>query len=190
MASLGEKLGLNAREQRNVTLGLVVIGLLLILGIPLGMQALVFSRQSDIDDLRGALNAIQGARAQVRERQEKKAAITQRYAQRAPALAGFLEQSARSQKLEVTDSQDQSDLPHGKRYVERGTKVRLKKAGMGAILRFMESIAQSNYPITISRLAIRKRTGEPDAYDVEVGASAFDRNAEAPKADADKGGSP
>ena len=33
---------------------------------------------------------------------------------------------------------------------------------------FLESIETSGYPVAVSRLDIRKRTGEPDSYDVEV----------------------
>jgi general secretion pathway protein M len=50
---------------------------------------------------------------------------------------------------------------------------------MYAIAKFLESLEKSGYPIDVSRLNIRKRTGEPDSYDVEVGVSAYDRS-EAP----------
>ena len=94
---------------------------------------------------------------------------------KAPALAGYLEQSARPQKLEVTDSTPLPDVPHGKRYVEHGTNIHLKKTGMLALARFLESIEKSGYPVAITRLNLRKRSGEPDSYDVEVGVSSYDR---------------
>ena len=91
-----------------------------------------------------------------------------------------MEQNASSNRLQVTDSVDRPDTPHGKRYVERHTVIHFKKAGMLNIAKFMESIEKSTYPVAISRLNIRKRSGEPDSYDVEVGVSAFDRNEPAP----------
>jgi general secretion pathway protein M len=155
--------------------------------LPVGLESLVHAKRSDNEELRNALDAVQGARGPVRERQMKKDSIAQRYAKRAPALAGFLEQSARTQKLEVTDSVDRPEIPHGKRYVERNTQIHLKKAGMGAIARFLESIEKSGMAVAVTRLNIHRRGGETDSYDVELGVSAYDRNEQpAPAASAEE----
>jgi len=177
-----ERWGLNPREQRFATIAVVVIGVMVLLGIPIGLQSLVSSRGSENEELRKALDSVNGARAQIRERQERKSSISARYGKKAPQLAGFLEQSASAQKLQVTDSVDRPDVPHGKRYVERHTIIHLKKSGMAPIAKFLEAIEKSNHPVAVSRLNIRKRSGEPDSYDVEVGVSAFDRNEAAPAA--------
>jgi len=171
-----ERWGLNPREQRIATIAVGVLGVMLVLGIPIGLGTLVASRRSDNEELRGALSAVNGARGQIRERQERKSSISSRYAKKAPQLAGFIEQSAGSQKLQVTDSVDRPDIPHGKKYVERHTVIHLKKSGMAAIAKFIETIEKSNYPVSVSRLNIKKRGGENDSFDVEIGVSAFDRN--------------
>jgi general secretion pathway protein M len=180
-----DRLGLNPRERRLVVIMLVVVATLIVIGIPVGLESLVHVRDSYNQDLYAAIGAVQGARAQVRERQAKKDSIATRYAKHAPALAGFLEQTARQEKLEVTDSVDRPDVPHGKRYVERASVVHLKKAGMYSIAKFLESLEKSGYPIEVSRLNIRRRTGEPDSYDVEVGVSAYDRSEPPPAAATD-----
>ena len=167
---------LNPRERRLVTILGGVLGFFVILGIPVGLESIVHARESDNQETYAALTAVQGARAQVRARQEKKAALVSRYAKKAPALAGFLEQAAHDQKLEVTDSVDRPDVPHGKRYSERSTTVHLKKAGMLAIAKFLETIEKSGYPVEVSRFTLRKRPGDADSYDVEVGISAYDRS--------------
>jgi general secretion pathway protein M len=174
-----DRLGLNPRERRLLSFLAVVFGVLFLLGIPVGLASLVHSRDRDNQELAAALTAVQSARAQVRDRQAKKDAIVSRYEKRAPALAGLIQQLAKKQNLEVTESQDRPEVPHGKRYSERMTNVHLKKAGMLAIAEFLESVEKSGYPLDVSRLNIRKRTGEPDSYDVEVGVSAYDRS-EAP----------
>src|SRR5208283_3890709 len=51
------------------------------------------------------------------------------------------------------------DIPHGKRYVEHGSNVRLKKTGMLALARLLESIEKSGYPMAITKLNIRHRSG-------------------------------
>ncbi len=171
-----DRLGLNARERRLASILLGVFVVIVLLVLPVGLESLVHARESDNDELRASLAQVQAARGAVRERQAKKDSIQQRYAKRAPALAGHLEQAARAEKLEVTDSVDRPEVPHGKRYTERNTVIHLKKAGMLSIAKFLESIEKSGMAIAISRIDIRKRTGEPDSYDVEVGVSAYDRS--------------
>jgi len=175
-----ERWGLNPREQRMASIAVVILAAFLLLAIPVGLQTLVSSRRSDNEELRAALAAVNNARGQIRERQERKAGIAQRYQKKAPQLAGFLEQNASAQKLQVTDSVDRPDVPHGKKYVERNTVIHLKKSGMGPIAKFLEAIEKSGFPVEVSRLQIRKRSGEPDSYDVEVGLSAYDRTETAP----------
>ena len=175
-----ERWGLNPREQRMATIAVLVIGGMLLLALPIGLQTLVSSRRNENDELRSALNAVNGSRAAIRERQEKKSSVASRYAKKAPSLAGFLEQTASAQKLQVTDSVDRPDVPHGKRYMERNSVIHLKKSGMGPIAKFLEAIEKSGYSVSISRLNIRKRAGEPDSYDVEVGVSAYDRTEAVP----------
>ncbi len=170
------RLNLNPRERRLALIAAGIVAFLLLVAMPVGLEALVHANRAANDETRAALEAVQGARAQVRERQAKKESIAARYARRAPALAGFLEQSARAQKLEVTDSVDRPEVPHGKRYSERNTVIHLKKAGMGAIARFIETLEKSGNAVAVTRLNIRRRAGEPDSYDVEVGVSAYDRN--------------
>jgi general secretion pathway protein M len=166
---------MSSRERKLVSMIGFGATLVLLLALPFGLDLLVRSERSDNDEIRQAIADVQEARSRIRERQAQKEAIALRYSRRAPALAGYLEEQARLEKLEVSESTPLPDVPHGKRYVEHATDVRLKKAGMLAIARFLESIEKSGYPIAVTRLNIRKRSGENDSYEVEVGVSAFDR---------------
>ncbi len=174
--ALFERWGLNPREQKVATAALFVLAGVLLLAIPVGLSMLVSSRKSENEELRTALANVNGARGKIRERQDRKSSLASRYGKKTPPLAGFLEQHASANKLQVTDSVDRPDIPHGKRYVERNTVIHLKKAGLAPISRFLEAIEKSGYPVAVTRLNIRKRAGEPDSYDVEVGVSAYDRN--------------
>jgi general secretion pathway protein M len=171
-----ERLGrLNPRERRMAMIAGGALGLLFLVGLPAGLEAAVVSRHTEVTELRDALDAVQSARGLIRERQSKKDSIALRYAKPAPVLAGFIEELARAQKLEVTDSVDRPEVPHGKKFSERSTTIHLKKSGLLAISKFLESVETSGYPVIISRLDMRRRAGEPDSYDVEVGISAYDR---------------
>jgi general secretion pathway protein M len=171
---------LSPREQRLLSILGVVAGVFLLLGLPLGLEGIVASRRAESAELKDAIAQLQTARAQIHERQAKRDALAARYGQKAPPLAGMLEKLARDKKLEISDSQDRPELPVGKQYVERTTVVHLKKAGMFSIAKFIEAIEQSGYPVVVSRLNVRKRGGEPDSFDVELGVSAYDRK-EVPK---------
>jgi general secretion pathway protein M len=178
----GPLLQMNARERKLVAVLGMVGGVLLLLAVPFGLEAIIHSARSDNDELRQALSDVQDARVRVRERQAKKDAIAARYARKAPALAGYLEQTARQEKLEVTESTPLPDVPHGKRYVEHGSNIRLKKTGMLALARFLEDLEKSGFPLSVARLNLRKRSGENDSYDVEVAVASYDRTEVAPAA--------
>jgi general secretion pathway protein M len=171
----GPLLQMNERERRLVGVLGVVFAIVVVCAVPFGVGVYVSSVDSDNDDLRKALSDVQDARSSLRERQAHKDQVMARYARAAPPLPGFLEQTAQTQKLEVSESNPLPEIPHGKRFVEHGTLVHLKKAGMLPIAKFLEAIERSGYPIAVTRLSIRKRGGEPDSYDVEVGVSSFER---------------
>lgn len=168
-------LQMNPRDRRLLSLFGMGAVVLLVVALPFGLETYIRSSQSDNDDLRQALSDVQDARGRVRERQARKDAIAQRYGRSAPPLAGYLDQLARQQKLEVTDSTPLPDVPHGKRYVEHGTDIHLKKTGMLPLSLFLESLEKSGYPVAVTRLNLRKRSGENDAFDVEIGVSSYDR---------------
>jgi hypothetical protein len=180
----GPILEMNTRERRLLGVLGFVGALVVLLAVPFALEAWVRSGASENDDLRQALSDVQDARGRVRERQARKDAIAARYAHKAPALAGYLEQVARQQKLEITDSTPLPDVPVGKRYVEHGTNIHLKKTGMLAFARFLEALEKSTYPVSVTRLGIRKRSGEADSYDAEVGVTSYDRSEPSPAAPA------
>jgi general secretion pathway protein M len=172
-----ERWGLNPREQRVASIAVYVLASFLLLAVPVGLSTLVSSRRADNEELKDALSAVNGARAKIKERQERKSSISSRYAKKAPLLGGFLEKEAGNAKLSVSDSVDRPDVAHGKQYTERNTVIHLKNAGLGPIAKFLESIEKSDYPVSITRINIRKRAGEADSYGpVEIGVSAYDRN--------------
>ena len=49
---------------------------------------------------------------------------------------------------------------------------------MAPVIKFMELLEKSEYPVSITRFNLRKRSGENDSYGpIEVGVSAYDRAA-------------
>jgi len=164
------------RERRMMGVLGVVFSLFLLFLIPLGVSLALGSRRDANRSMREAIHAIKNAREDVQKRQAKREAIVARYANRAPALAGVMEKAARDNKLDLLETADRPEVPHGKRYNERTTVGRLRKTTMLQLAKMLEQMEQLHMPIYVSRLNIRRRGGEHDSYDVELGVSAFDRS--------------
>lgn len=181
-ANLRDRLDkLDARERKLLGLLGAVFAAMVLLGAPLLLANSVATMREENAELRDAIFAIKEGRVTIRDRQIKRNAILARYANKAPALAGLLEKAAREQGLEIPESQDRPEVPHGKNHVERSTVVRLRKTTMLQLAKMLEMLEQQKMPISIGRLNIRKRGGENDSYDVEIGLSAFDRTEAASK---------
>jgi len=168
---------LGSREQRLLNIALIVVGVVVVVLLPIGLTVLVHSKGNETQALRDAADNITDSREQIEKVKLEKAVTAERYARPAPPLAAFLAGLASEVGIEIPESQDRQGVPHGKRYVERSTKMSLHKVGMLKLAKFMERIEQSGNPITISSLNIRKRGPDPDMYDVELTVSAFDRTA-------------
>lgn len=172
---------LDEREQRLLNAGLIALVVLLVFLLPIGLTALEHSRRSENQALRDAADNLSDNRDQIERAKLEKAATLQRYAKPAPPLAALLASLASEASIEIPESQDRQAIPHGKKYSERSTKIALHKIGMLKLSKLMERIEQTDYPVSISSLNIRKRGPDPDSYDVEMVVSGFDRNAAADK---------
>ena len=175
---------LEPRERRLLGVLGGVVGAMLFLALPVYLWSRVASQRDAARDVRDLTQQILDARTLVAERRAKKDALLARYARPAPPLGSFIEESAKANGLSVPESQDRPEVPHGKRYSERMTVVRLHKIGMKALAQTLEKVESSGYPVAITRLDIKPRAGEPDMYEVELGVSAFDRKPDAPAASA------
>ncbi|MBN1612276.1 MAG: hypothetical protein JW940_36930 [Polyangiaceae bacterium] len=176
--SLRERIGrLEPRERRLLNLMFVVFIIVVVVVVPLGLAAMTGARKSDNEQLRATVEAIESGRQAVAQAEAQREAIAARYRTPAPALAGLLDGMARQSGLEIPESQDRAPVPHGKQFEERSTKILLRRVGMLGLVQFMERIENSPHPVIISRLSVRKRSTEPDSYDVEMIVSAFDRKA-------------
>ena len=179
---------LEDRERRLLGVFVLVFGVFVILVIPLGVTAYLSSVKDDNETIREAIDAIDDGRAMLSKRAGERADVEARYARKAPALAGYLASVAEGVSVEIPETQDQQAVPHGKSFEERSNKITMRDVGMLPLAKFMEELAQSGYPVSISRLNIRKRGTQPDSYNVQMTVSAYDKKAKPkPKPKADEG---
>ncbi|WP_437724523.1 type II secretion system protein GspM [Sorangium sp. So ce861] len=166
---------LEPRERRLLTILVGFLGVLVFLLVPIGLASVASGRRADNQEIRELLQQIYEASGKVSERKAQKDALLARYARPAPALAGFIEDAAKQQGLTAAESQDRPDVPHGKKYTERVTVVKMHRIGMLGLAKMLERIETSGHPVAVTKLNIKPRAGEPDSYEVELGVSAFDR---------------
>lgn len=171
---------LEPRERRLLTILGGILGVFIVLLGPIGLWTVLNGKRVETREIRDLIDQIYDARGSVSERKAKRDALLARYARPAPPLAGFIEEAAKENGATAAESQDRPDTPHGKRYNERTTVVKIHKIGMLALAKMLEKIEQSGHPVVVSRLNIRPRAGEPDSYEVELGVSAYDRKPDAP----------
>jgi general secretion pathway protein M len=173
---------LEPREQRLLTVLMIIFATGIFMLLPYFVYTAVSERRARNTEVRDLISKIQDARGSITERKARYDSLVARYAKPAPPLAGFIEEAARAHGITVPEAQDKPEIPHGKRYSERVTVVKMHKIGMLNLVKMLEKIEQSGYPVAITRLSIKPRSGEPDSYEVELGVSAFDRKAD-PKAE-------
>jgi general secretion pathway protein M len=187
--SLRERLErLEDRERRLLGIAVAVAVLGAFLVPPVALFAVVHSRRAEVEDIRAAARDIMDNQAVIERARFERDAMTERYARPAPALQAFLSMLASEAGVEIPESQDRQAVPRGKRFEERSTKVTLRKVGMLKLVNFLERIETSGYPVKITQLDLRKRSTEPDSYDVDMVVSAFDRKAEPKQASGADGG--
>lgn len=176
---------LEPRERKLLGVLAGTVAALLVLAMPIYAWSAVSSSHTENDEIRALIDEVYKARLSVAERKAKQDALLARYGRPAPALAGFIEDAAKQNGITIADAQDKPEVPHGKKYTERLTVVKMHKVGMLALVKTIERIEQSGHAVAVTRLNIRPRAGEPDSYEVELGVSAYDRKPDAK--DKDKG---
>ena len=179
---------LEDRERRLLGVLVLVFGAFLILVIPVGLAAYLGSVASENEAMREAIQSIQDSRDLLEKRALERQQQDLRYSKHAPPLAGFLASIAQRNEIEIPETQDQTDVPHGKRFTERSTKITLRDVGMLKLAKLMEGVAASGYPLSITKMNIRKRGTQADSFNVEMVVSAFDRKVAEPEASAAEAG--
>jgi len=183
--TLAERLeSLDPRERRLLGIMAGVFGVMVLLSIPFGVSVLLSDKTEAHDRLSSAIQRIDAEGDVVRERQAEYDALIARYETSAPALAGYLDKAASASGLAIPEIKDLSPVSHGKRYEERSTSISLRKVGLLALVKFIERVSGGTEPISVTKLNIRKRGAEPDAYDVQMTVSAYHRTATKPKEEA------
>lgn len=165
---------MSPREQRLLTILGVVFGIIVFVGVPVYVFMNLSDARAQNDSIREVLRNMDKMSELLAKRKGERDARDRKYDKKAPALAAFIESAARANGLEVPESTDRPENV-GKGYTERVTVVKMRKVGLLNLVRMLEKIERSGYPVSISQLSIKTRASGPDLYDVTLAVSAFDR---------------
>ncbi len=172
---------LEPREQRLLSGLLLTVGALVFLLMPIWLYRSVSAARDENQAIRDYVQRVAESRDKIDKRKAANDALLGRYTRTMPALASFVEDSARAFEVELSESSTRPDVPHGKKYVEHILAVKLKKTGLSGLAKMFEKIEKSGYPVAITKLNLKPRAGEPDSYDVDMQVSAFERKGGAEK---------
>ncbi|MBW2526431.1 MAG: type II secretion system protein M [Deltaproteobacteria bacterium] len=172
---------LSPREQKLLGVLGVVLVVIVLIGLPVYVYTSVVSARGTNDEMRELLRKMSRSEEALAERRAVREQLERRYDRPAPQLAAFIEKAAQQHGLEVPESKDRPDIPRGKKHTERVTEVKLRKIGLLPLVKTLEKLVGAGHPVAITRLGIKKRTGAPDTFDVELGVSAYDRKESAKK---------
>ena len=159
---------LEARERTLVMIFGAVLAALIFLVVPLAVTGTLSGMRDDNEQLREALRAVYDGHEGMALRKAENQALDARYKSPAPALAGFLSKLADKNDIDIKTSQDRPTVPHGSDYEERATTLDLARGvGMYSLAKFMESIERAGYPLSITRMSLRRNISQVDSYTVD-----------------------
>lgn len=178
MAPLGR---LDPRERKLIFALAGAVGVVVFLFGPLWLAKTKWDIQDRNEEVRDLMAQIVEARPRLAIRRAETDALLLRYAKPLPSLSGIIEAAAKDQGLTVSEAQPRPDIPQGKKYVEKATSVKLHRVGLAPLVKMLETLEKSTYPLSVSRLKIRPRAGEANSYEVELTVSGFEKKPEAEK---------
>lgn len=187
MSTLAERYAKLEPRERSLMTGLgVALAAIVFLGLPGYLHQSVSATRSQNQEIKDFLEKVRDSREKIDKKRAERDALLARYSRTMPALASFVEEAAQTGNLEIEESQGRPDVPHGKKYTEHVLLVKFKKVGLGGLVKMLEKIERANYPVSITRLNLKPRSGEADSYDVELHVSHFERKGDAKKPEAGK----
>jgi general secretion pathway protein M len=180
MSALDRWNKLEPRERTLLTaLGGIVFALAFIV-VPLMLYRSVGKTRDENQEIKDFIQTVRESRDKIDQKKASRDAMLAKYQKTIPA--SFVEDAAKQNNVDIAETQKKPDVPHGKKYVEHLSVLKMRKVGLFGLAKMMEKIARGGYPVAITKMNLKPRAGEPDSYDVEMSVSSFERKGE-PKKD-------
>jgi type II secretory pathway component PulM len=166
---------LSDRERRLLSLtGGVLVAVLAFALVWTATSALA-EVEEERDAIRSVLADIDRSQELLAKRDAERRAVEERFRNKAPALAAYVESRAKDEGLEVRQfSEEPEKTING--YRRQSVRVSFSNVSLRPVVHLLTGIAEERSPLAIERLLI-EHYGQGDSYKVDVGISSY----EAPK---------
>lgn len=180
--TLGERFSkLEARERTLLTALLGIFAFAIFVLVPVYVLKAVGDRRDENQAIRDFIQTVNESRSKIAERKAINEGLVAKYSKTIPA--NFIQEAARTNGMEIAETSKKPDVAHGKKFTEHVQVVRLSRVSMLGIAKMLERLERGDYPLSINKLNIKPRAGQPDEFDVEIGISTYERKPDAKKVD-------
>jgi type II secretory pathway component PulM len=173
--------GFNDREKKLVGLMMSVFAICVVV-VPMYMlNRAIASLETENDAIVTVIDEIHAASPRLAAREAAARAAEARYNVQAPALASLVE--AQSHEFQVTFNAvtNQPEVQQGS-FRRRHVRASFPATGLRAVVKLMNSLEASQYPIGLERIHFDHFAPGEDRYNVELGVITYDRQGADPAA--------
>jgi type II secretory pathway component PulM len=171
---------LSDRERRMLSAtGGVLVAVLVFVVVWMSSSALA-EVEEERDAIRLVLTDIDRSQELLAKRDAERRAVEERYRNKAPALAAYLESRAKDEGLEVRQVLEEPEKSING-YVRQSVRVSFSNVSLRPVVHLLTSIAEERSPLAIERLLV-EHYGQGDSYKVDIGISSYEAPKTKPKA--------
>jgi hypothetical protein len=165
---------LNDREKKLVGL-MGAVAAVLVIFLPMYLLGTsIAALEAENEQFVVVMRDIERAAPRLAEREAERAAAEARYDVQAPALSSLLEAQSREQQVTINAVTNQPEVQEG-RFRRRHVRASFPGTGLRGVVKLMNALESSPYPIALERIHIDHFAPGEDRYNVELGVITYDR---------------
>ena len=163
---------LSDRERRLLSITGGVLLLLVVFGTVWSTTSALAEVEEERDAIRRVLADIDRSADLLAKRDAERSAIEQRYRNKAPALAAYLESRAKDEGLEVRQVLEEPEKSLNG-YRRQSVRMSFNNVGLRPVMHLLTSIAEEPSPMSVERILIEHYSAG-DSYKVDLGIAAYE----------------
>lgn len=138
--------------------------------------------EEERDAIRLVLADIDRSQELLAKRDAERRAVEERYRNKAPALAAYVESRAKDEGLEVRQVLEEPEKSVNG-YRKQSVRVSFSNVSLRPVVHLLTSIAEERSPLAVERLLV-EHYGSGDSYKVDIGLASYEAPASKAKAGA------
>jgi general secretion pathway protein M len=163
---------LSDRERRLLSITGAVLLLVVMFGVVWSTTSAVAEVEEERDAIRQVLADIDRSADMLAKRDRERRTIEERYRNRAPALAAYLESRAKDEGLEVRQVLEEPEKSLNG-YRRQSVRMSFNNVALRPVMHLLTSIAEEPSPMSIERVLIEHYSAG-DTYKIDVGIASYE----------------